>query len=79
MPSHSWNKKDNDSVTTYNRADVEHDISASMNHDGMILFSLLSGADYNKVHLFSLHLLHYSTINMATRAYRAAVQTQPSA
>jgi hypothetical protein len=54
MHSGRWNKKDNNSVTTYNMTDIERNIGPSMNRDGMILFGLLSGADYNKVLLFPL-------------------------
>jgi hypothetical protein len=33
----------------YNITDIEHDVSAMMDRDGVILFGLLSGADYSKV------------------------------
>jgi hypothetical protein len=45
----SWDKKDKDAITTFNIADIKCNVEARMTQDGMVLFGLLSGADYNKV------------------------------
>jgi hypothetical protein len=50
--SFSWKSKDENAVTTYNMTDIKHDVSTRMTRDGIILFGLLSGADYDKVCAF---------------------------